>query len=73
MVRPVRLRVDRRMPPHNGDQEHPGRMHLCQHHYAFQLEENINAILHAPEYAAAQTDEQRRLVVFRYIIAFGRE
>lgn len=48
-------------------------MHLCQHHYAFQLEENINAILHAPEYAAAQTDEQRRLVVFRYIIAFGRE
>lgn len=48
-------------------------MHLCQRHYAFQLEKNINAILHDPEYAAAQNDEQRRHVVFRYIIAFGRE
>lgn len=47
-------------------------MHLCQRHYAFQLEENINAILHDLEYAAARDDEQRRLIVFRYIIAFGR-
>ncbi|MBQ2016306.1 MAG: hypothetical protein II207_04825 [Clostridia bacterium] len=61
------------MAPSQGGQEHPGRMHLCQRHYAFQLEENINAILHALEYAAARDDEQRRLIVFRYIIAFGRE
>lgn len=59
--------------PSQGDRERPGRMHLCRRHYAFQLEENIHAILHDPEYQAAQDDEQRRVVAFRYIIAFGRE